>query len=94
MQQISSKCATSTSGMRVSFHTKQLSNDGQVATRHQNQWSCHDDVTFIILGDFHQTLPMFPRGTSANELKDCIMSSSLWISVKQQILPNMGTPAG
>ena len=94
VQQMSSKCATSTSAISVPFHTRQLSNGGQDATRHQNQCLYHDDETFIISVDFYQTLPIFPLGTSANELKNWVMSSSLWISLKQQMLSNMGTPAG
>ena len=35
-------------------------------------------VTLVISGDFRQTLPVVPRGTPGNELKDSIKSSYLW----------------
>uniref|UniRef100_A0A0L8HYC6 ATP-dependent DNA helicase n=1 Tax=Octopus bimaculoides TaxID=37653 RepID=A0A0L8HYC6_OCTBM len=43
-------------------------------------------VTFLMAGDFRQTLPVIPRGTRADELIACIKSSYIWQHVKQLTL--------
>ncbi len=35
-------------------------------------------VVVLLAGDFRQTLPIIPKGTMANELKDCLKASYLW----------------
>lgn len=35
-------------------------------------------VTVLFCDDFHQFLPVIPRGTSADEVRACIKSSQLW----------------
>ena len=40
------------------------------------------NVTVVLSGDFRQTLPVIKRGTKANELKECLKSSTLWKKVK------------
>ncbi len=40
-------------------------------------------VTFVLAGDFRQTLPVIPKGTKADELKACLKSSSLWSKVQK-----------
>ena len=57
-------------------------------------------VTFVMAGDFRQTLPVITRGTRADEIKACIKSSVLWRSVMQLTLSTnmraqlLGDPAG
>ena len=36
------------------------------------------DVTFVMAGDFRQTLPVVPRGTRADEMQASVKSSYLW----------------
>ena len=43
-------------------------------------------VTVVMSGDFRQTLPIVPRGTSADEINACIKSSALWRSVVEYTL--------
>ena len=40
-------------------------------------------VTFVMAGDFRQTLPVIPRGTRANEVDACIKNSHLWKHVQK-----------
>ena len=48
-------------------------------------------ITFVLAGDFRQTLPVVVRGTRANEIDACIKSSILWpkIRAKFQLTTNM-----
>ncbi|CAL4067132.1 unnamed protein product, partial [Meganyctiphanes norvegica] len=48
-------------------------------------------VTFVMAGDFRQTLPIIERGTRANEVQASIKSSKLWNQVKKkfQLSTNM-----
>ena len=39
-------------------------------------------IPVVIAGDFRQTLPIVPRGTSADQLKACLKKSYLWNSAK------------
>ena len=39
-------------------------------------------VVFLMAGDLRQTLPVIPKGTKADEIKACIISSYLWPRVK------------
>jgi len=32
-------------------------------------------VTVLLAGDFRQTLPVIPRGTTADEVKSCLKAS-------------------
>ena len=41
-------------------------------------------VTFVMAGDFRQTLPIVDRGTRANEIDACIKSSTLWSKVQRK----------
>ena len=43
-------------------------------------------VTFVIAGDFRQTLPIIPRGTRADEVKACVKKSYLWPHVQKLTL--------
>ena len=40
-------------------------------------------ITFLMAGDFRQTLPVIAKGTKADELRACLKSSALWRHVKQ-----------
>ena len=40
-------------------------------------------ITFVMAGDFRQTLPVIPRGTRADEVKASVKSSYLWNSIKK-----------
>ena len=39
-------------------------------------------VTFVLAGDFRQCLPVIAGGNSADQLRACLKSSSLWHHVK------------
>ncbi|XP_067124547.1 uncharacterized protein [Centruroides vittatus] len=39
-------------------------------------------ATVLLCGDFRKTLPVVPRGTRADEVNDCLKSSSLWLKIK------------
>ena len=44
----------------------------------------------VLAGDFRQTLPIVPKGTTADELKACLKSSYIWSSVhKLKLTINM-----
>ena len=36
------------------------------------------DVTFVLVGDFRQTIPVIAKGMRADIIKACLKSSSLW----------------
>jgi len=47
----------------------------------RNNNNCMGGVAIFLAGDFHQTLPVIPRGTRADEVRACITSfksSYLW----------------
>ena len=47
-------------------------------------------VTVLICGDFRQTLPVVPKGTTADEYNACLKKSVLWRSVERfQLTTNM-----
>ena len=47
-------------------------------------------VTFLICGNFRQTLPVVPKGTTADEYNACLKKSVLWRSVERfQLTINM-----
>lgn len=39
-------------------------------------------VTFVLAGDFRQTLPVITKGTRADVIKACLKSSPLWLSIE------------
>ena len=53
-------------------------------------------VTFVMAGDFRQTLPIVDRGTRANEIDACIKESILWQNVtrKFKLTTNMRVHLG
>ena len=40
------------------------------------------DVTFVLVGDFKQTIPVIAKGTCYDIIKACLKSSSLWHSIQ------------
>ena len=47
-------------------------------------------ATVVICGDFRQTLPVVPRGTSADELNACIKRHAFWSQVTRlELTTNM-----
>jgi len=46
-------------------------------------------ITVLLAGDFHQTLPVVPRGTRADEIQSCLKSSFLWPIKNLALTKNM-----
>ena len=47
----------------------------------RNSTSVMGGVTFVMVGDFRQTLPIIRRGTRADQVRSCVKSSYLWDQV-------------
>ncbi|XP_022831021.1 uncharacterized protein LOC111359653 [Spodoptera litura] len=48
----------------------------------RNSGNVMGGVTFVLAGDFRQTLPVITKGTRADVIKACLKSSPLWQSIK------------
>jgi len=46
-------------------------------------------ITVLLAGDFHQTLPVVPRGARADEIQSCLKSSFLWPIKNLALTKNM-----
>lgn len=56
----------------------------------RNDSRCFGGAMILLSGDFHQTLPVIPRSTAADEINACLKSSNLWRYVKKlQLTTNM-----
>lgn len=48
----------------------------------KNSGNLMGGVTFVLAGDFRQTLPVITKGTRADVIKACLKSSPLWQSIE------------
>jgi PIF1 helicase. len=56
----------------------------------RNDPKCFEGATFLLPGDFRQTMTVIPRSTASDEINACLKSSYLGRNVKKlQLATNM-----